>query len=326
MFVHEAAVGAGLTQLAGEQFSSVAQVPRHATSLPRLRCAFSTSIKSCQFSRLPGCSAETMSKAVLGSGVSARCLGSLTLWVATKEPSSDISIPVLDVKHQAGPHWLYLLLPGLLSPFCLLYFKQNMEKLRTSLEDLRALFPPCISSPVCVDLALALRWVRWACSDRQTWAENGPGCHSGRRSRSAAFRRRRKSAASSLGTGHVPASCPWKKTHQTGPLKEERWLGAANTGGTSKCGARRSFHADGTPNHIRCLLCILKGGGQGTNPCLQSTYQLLHRPADGGSCPRTSASSLSAGGSGGDGGDALAPAACAPRSTRRGAWREGAAE
>lgn len=57
---------------------------------------------------------------------------------------------------------------------------------------------------------------------------------------------------------------------------------------------------------------------------MQSTYQLLRQPADGGTCPRTSASSLSAGGSGGGGGDALAPAACAPRSTHRGAWGEAA--
>jgi len=126
-----------------------------------------------------------------------------------------------------------------------------MGKVCTSLEDLRILFPPCISSPVCVDLAPALHWVRWACSDRQTWAENGLGCRSGHRSRNAAFQRRRKSAASSPGTGHVPASCPWKKTHQTGPLKEEHWLAVTNTGGTPKCGAGRSFHTDGTPNHIR---------------------------------------------------------------------------
>lgn len=176
-------------------------------------------------------------------------VGSLTLQVAAKEPPSDMCIPVLDVKYQAGSQRLYLLLPGIPSPFCLLYFKQNIERVHTSLEDLRALFPPCTSSPVCVDLALGLRWVRWVCSDLQTWAENGPGCHSGRRSRNAAFQRRRRSVASSLGIGHVPASCPWKKTHQTGPLKEEHWLGVTNMGGTPKYGPGRSCWACPTEVH-----------------------------------------------------------------------------
>lgn len=52
----------------------------------------------------------------------------------------------------------------------------------------------------------------------------------------------------------------------------------------------------------------------------QSSYQLPHRPADVWSCPRTSASSLSAGGSGGGGGDAPGPWARVPGSTHRGAW------
>lgn len=251
MFVHGAAVVSGSAPLAGERFSSAAQVPRQTTSLPWLRYALSTSIKSCQVSGLQAALLKAGARVSLAVGSLQDALShSLTPEVATKEPSNDISNPCLG--HEA-PSRTSKSLPATAQPslFCGLYFKQSMEKVCTSPEDLWALFPPCISSPVCVDLAPALHWVRWACSDRQTWAENGPGCRSGRRSRSAAFQRKRKSAASSLGTGRVPASCPWKNAHQTGPLKDECWLGVTNTGGTPRCGAGRFLHADGTPNLIR---------------------------------------------------------------------------